>query len=80
MAKRKLPKPKKGAWFVALRGSYIPCSWQGWLTYVPFVAYLTYAWLVAFAYTGNDLKAVLWIAPNWVAAAVVMTWLARSKS
>ncbi len=27
---------KKGAWFMKLRGSYLPVSWQGWLSYVPF--------------------------------------------
>jgi hypothetical protein len=73
-------KVKKGAWFVATRGSYLPVSWQGWLTYLPFIAYLGYAWFVAFAYTGNDLKAVLWIVPNWVATAVIMTWIAKQKS
>lgn len=73
-------KVKKGAWFVAIRGSYLPVSWQGWLMYLPFTAYLVYSLIVAFAYTGNNLKAVLWIVPNWVAAAVVMTWIAKRTS
>jgi hypothetical protein len=73
-------KHKKGAWFVPLRGSYIPISWQGWLTYIPFMGYLVYSLVVGHQYTGNDLKTVLWVVPNWVAAAVVMTWLAKSKS
>ena len=80
MKKKTRLKTKKGAWFVAVRGSYLPANWKGWLTYVPFTAYLAYSWLVAFAYTGNDLKAVLWIVPNWVAAAVVMTWVAKRTS
>ena len=33
--KKPVRKPKKGAWFVQVRGSYLPCSWQGWLSYVP---------------------------------------------
>lgn len=78
--KQKLPKLKKGVWFVPLRGSYLPYSWQAWLLYVPFTAYLVYTLIVAFAYTGNNLKAVLWVVPNWVAAAVVMTWIAKQKS
>jgi hypothetical protein len=73
-------KIRKGAWFVAIRGSYLPVSWQGWFTYLPFTAYLVYSLIVAFAYTGNNLKAVLWIVPNWVAAAVVMTWIAKQTS
>ncbi len=79
-SKQKLPKLKKGAWFVPLRGSYLPMSWQGWLTYIPFTFYLAYSWAVAFAYTGSNVKAVLWIVPNWVAAAIVMTWVAKTKS
>jgi len=73
-------KHHKGAWFAPLRGSYIPVSWQGWLTYLPFAGYLVYSLIVAFAYTGNDWKAVLWIVPNWTAATIVMTWIAKVKS
>jgi hypothetical protein len=73
-------KDKKGAWFIPVRGSYIPASWQGWLTYIPFVAYLIYSVIVAWDYTSNDWKAVLWIVPNWVTAALVMTWIARQMS
>lgn len=63
-----------------VRGSYLPVTCQGWLTYIPFTAYLMYSLIVAFAYAGNNLKAVLWIVPNWVAAAVIMTWVAHRKS
>jgi sensor histidine kinase YesM len=73
-------KQRKGAWFAQIRGSYIPVSWQGWLTYIPFVAYLVYSLAVAFDYTGNGLKAILWIVPNWVAATVIMTWVAKRTS
>lgn len=80
MAQKPKLKVKKGAWFVRLRGSYLPASWQGWLTYIPFTAYLIYSLIVALAYTGNTWKAVLWIVPNWVAAAVVMTYVAKRTS
>lgn len=78
--RKRINKTRKGAWFVRVRGSYLPCSWQGWLTYIPYAAYLVYAVIVAFAYTGNNFKAVLWIVPNFVAAAIVMTWIAKLKS
>jgi hypothetical protein len=80
MLKNKLPKHRKGAWFVSVRGSYLPISWQGWLTYLPFLAYLGFSVVAAVDYTGNDVKAILWIVPNWVAAAVVMTWIAKVTS
>jgi hypothetical protein len=78
--KQKYPKAGKDAWFIPVRGSYLPWSWQGWLTYIPFTAYLVYSLIVAFDYTGNNLQAVLWIVPNWVAAAIIMTWVAKRTS
>lgn len=80
MTKQKLPKHRKGAWFVFIRNSYLPVSWQGWLTYAPFVAYLAFSVVVAMDYTGSYIKAILWVVPNWVAAAVVMTWVAKVTS
>ena len=80
MKQRTVPKHKKGAWFVPVRGSYLPVSWQGWLTYVPFIAYLIFSMQVAKEVTSSVATAVLIIVPNWVAATIVMTWLARRTS
>ena len=76
----KTPKAKKGAWFVKVRGSYLPVSWQGWLTYIPFTIFLVTV-LVAAVRTQHSVSDALYmIFPEWVAAAVVMTWLAARKS
>lgn len=75
-----LPKHRKGAWFVSLRGSYIPCAWQGWLTYIPFTAFLVWVLSYAWQHTDSLSRALLLIIPNWVAALVVMTWLAKYTS
>lgn len=83
MTKRNLKtrqNKQRNAWFVRVRGSYLPAGWQGWLTYIPYAAYLIFSIVVAFAYTGTTPKAILWIVPNAVAAAVIMTWLAQLKS
>jgi hypothetical protein len=80
MPKNKVPKHRKDAWFVAVRGSYLPISWKGWLTYLPFLAYLAFSVTTAIDYTGSYIKAVIWIVPNWVAAAVIMTWVAKITS
>jgi hypothetical protein len=77
---RRASGAKPGAWFIAVRGSYLPNSWQGWLTYIPFATYLVWALSYAWQHTGTLSRALLLIVPNWVAAAVVMTWLAKYTS
>lgn len=76
-AVRKTPKARKGAWFVPVRGSYLPASIAGWLTYIPFIAYLLFTMIVAWEQASSHLVAVLYIVPNWVAATAVLTWVAR---
>lgn len=64
-------------WFIPVRGSYLPASWQAWLLYLPFTAYLVAVLLYAINNAKSGMEAVYWVVPNWVAAAVVMTWIAR---
>lgn len=72
-------KSKKPKWFIAVRGSYLPNSWQAWLLYLPFTAYLVFALVVGWQ-ADTASKAVLFIVPNWIAAAVAMTWIAKRTS
>lgn len=71
---------KKGVWFVKVRGSYLPVSWQGWLTYVPFVIFLLTVLQASLKNEHSASDAFYIIFPQWVAAAVVMTWLAKQNS
>jgi len=73
-------KSKRRKWFIPVRGSYLPHSWQGWLTYIPFTAYLIYALVIGWQNTNTNAQAMLFIVPNWVAAVVVMTWIAQRTS
>ncbi len=73
-------KKKAGAWFIRVRGSYLPSSLQGWLTYIPFTAYLVFSMIIAWRDSSSHSIAVLYIIPNWIAAAVVLTWIAARKS
>jgi hypothetical protein len=79
---KKHPKSKvrKGAWFTQVRGSYLSVSWQGWLSYVPFTAYLVFALVYGWNDTDSVAQAIMFIVPNFVAAAAIMTWLARRTS
>jgi hypothetical protein len=76
----KKPKSKKTKWFVHVRGSYLPSSWQGWTSYVPFIAYLSFAEAASWHYTHNLDATVLIVVPNWIAAVIVMTWFAKRTS
>lgn len=79
---KKYPKPTKGAWFVKVRGSYLPCSWQGWLTYIPYVGYLVVSMVVLIYYFGSrhwPLVIILYI-PSAIAVATALQWVARNKS
>jgi hypothetical protein len=78
--RNKRPKVKPEAWFVRIRGSYLPASPAGWWLYVPFVTYLVFSAVVAINGTSSNTLAVLYIVPNWVAAAAVMTYVAALKS
>ena len=82
MSKRKFkrPKAKPGAWFVPVRGSYLPTSTAGWLTYIPFVAYLVFTLVVGMNDFSSYAISVLFVVPNWVAATVVMSYIAARKS
>ena len=70
----------KQRWFIKIRGSYLPKTWQAWLSFVPFTAFLVTVVILA-VQEGTILQSVfLEIIPAWVAAAVVMTWLAELQS
>jgi len=73
-------KLRKGALFYKVRGSYLPATWQGWLTYVPFTGFLVTVLVEAIRTQNSVSDMVYMIFPQWVAAAVVMTWLAARKS
>lgn len=75
-----MAKKKKQTWFIKVRGSYLPSSWQGALTYIPFLTFL----IASLVVTINNIEplslAILLIFPQWVAAGVVMTWIATRES
>lgn len=79
-AKKKQTKQSSShLWFRQLRGSYIPIHWKGWMTYVPYIAYLyfTYALLVP---NRPPFETILFLTPYWVAGVLIMHWIAKQKS
>jgi hypothetical protein len=73
-------KVNKNKWFKAVRGSYLPSNWKGWLTYIPFCAYLLLSFYVGWHDVDSKVRGVLFIVPNWIAAVTVMTWIAKRAS
>lgn len=71
---------KKIIWFKKVRGSYLPTSWRGWLLYLPFIIFLLTVLSSAVLSEQSASDAFFAIFPQWVAAAVVMTWIAKQKS
>ena len=78
--RNKSSKEKSAVWFIRVRGSYLPVNIAGSLTYLPFLGYLVVSCVLAFHETDSWMLALLFIVPNWVAAAVVMTYIAARKS
>lgn len=76
MTKRKRNK----TWFIRVRGSYLPNSWQGALLYIPFILFLVTVLVAALRTQDSASDVFFMIFPQWVAAAVVMTWIASLKS
>lgn len=80
MKHHKIPRPKKGAWFVPLRGSYLPVTWQGWLLYIPYMSYVVISLIYVIDRAQSPGDIVVNLVPYWVAALVAMTWIAKQKS
>jgi len=73
-------KSKSPRWFKKVRGSYLPNSWQGWLLYIPYAAYVICVVLYAYINQWNLGTSLFVIVPNWVAALAIMSWLADRTS
>ena len=67
-------------WFKKVRGSYLPCSWQGRLLYLPYLYWLVITFLAVDRNSHSVSDTLIGIVPYWVSGAVIMHWLASRKS
>lgn len=67
-------------WFKKVRGSYLPISWQGWLCYIPYSIYLLSVLIFVLRRRDSFWLALFTLIPNWTAAVITMSWIARRKS
>lgn len=80
MKKHANRKSKNDTWFIKTRGSYLPVSLMGWLTYVPFILFLAFSLWAVQQHTNNILGGLFDVIPYWVSAAVIMHWIGSLKS
>ena len=78
MAKHSKRKSKK--WFIAVRGSYLPNSREGWLTYIPYTAYLVLVAYIGWHFIDSRIISILFVLAFWIAATILMTDIAKHKS
>lgn len=75
-----MKKKQKNTWFVAVRGSYLPNSKQGWLTYIPYIGYCLLVPYIAFT-EGDSIAYQLFVTiSNWLLATFVLTVIAQRNS
>lgn len=67
-------------WFAKVRWSYIPQTWQGWLTYVPYLAYLIAVLVYIYQSDYSFWTSTFILVPNYIVAALVLTWIASKTS
>lgn len=73
-------KTKKVKWFVSVRGSYLPSSSQGWLLYIPYLAFLAFSYILAWKLNISVVVQIYLVAVQWGFALFFMTWVARRHS
>lgn len=73
-------KASKNKWYIAIRGSYLPVSWQGWLLHLAFVLYAVTSAVVIVQHNSSIPFIAIQILAQLVAATVILTWVAQRKS
>lgn len=73
-------KSKKGAWFYKIRGSYLPCSWQGLTIYFIYLVYVV-ALPIAWLWKGHDFwNLLVAVVPLWIGAALIAQYVASKHA
>lgn len=76
---KKVRKTKRNAWFVHVRNSYLPATWQGFVIYLLYVAYIIAVPLVWYK-NGHDLWRLLTTVVPLLIAMVLLTQFIASKN
>lgn len=78
MARRKASK--KDRWFIPVRGSYLPRSWQAWGLYVIACCYLIAPLAVSIRENEALALQLVYFVAGLVIVGMALTWIAEKKS
>jgi hypothetical protein len=67
-------------WFKKVRWSYLPSSWQGWLTYIPMLLFLVVVFVLIHHQNRAWIDTALLYVPYMISTGVIMHWLASHRS
>ena len=77
---KKLPKLKKGAWFVSVRGSYLPMTAQAWLLHLMLLGLSVAVIVEAF----HDKRSLIVVSVSMllelIGLGAIFTYIASKKS
>ncbi len=71
-----MSKTTANVWFVKIRGSYLPRSWQGWILYIPFILFLLATLYISTKGGRTPAGIFYFLFPQYVSALVLMHWIA----
>lgn len=76
MAKR----TKKNRWFKPVRGSYLPCSWQGWLIESLIITAFALGMIAFKDQNVSGFIVAMIMLPYTLSLGIIATWIAQKTS
>lgn len=77
---KKIPKLKKGAWFVRVRGSYLPMTPQAWLLHCAMVGSVFAVISAAYSDTRSIALVILSTTLEIIGIGTIFTYIAAKKA
>jgi heme/copper-type cytochrome/quinol oxidase subunit 3 len=77
---KKLPKLKKGAWFVRVRGSYLPMTVHGWIMHVLLLTSSVAVIASAYADKRDLTTVIISMFLELIGLGAIFTYLASKKA
>jgi hypothetical protein len=77
---KKLPKLRKGAWFVKVRGSYLPMTGQAWLLHLALLLASVAVIVLSFQDKRSILTASIAMVLELIGVGAIFTYIASKKA